>query len=308
VTPNFLAMGQVLIRQTGPTNSGQICQADTLEALALQMNRRGGIVDAVYAAGAAGNLASICVYYAYEPGDSRNCLHFQEGQGLNFVFGGTAGGAAVWDTLDVGLYAVYADDEECFQLYTPVTSQRQIPFGGTNPTTMEQNLLEFCATQSSTGAANNPGFLQLLTGTTIEYEGTFEGLKRKANAVYPIEGTQTTLQSVLHGDFESLSDIFQMVRTGTSLRFTGGAGTTQLFQRYATFNAVSVGGSIRMMREVLIAKRRKLMEGTEISREIKELALPVISPPPETAEHYAAIRMRPTSATLPAHRSSLALR
>jgi hypothetical protein len=278
VTPSFDAMGQILIKQTGPGNAGQLVQADTLAALVLQQNRRGGIVDSVYAAGAAGNFSSICAFYAYEDGDRNNCLHFHVGQGLNIQFGGTAGGAAVWDSLIVEVYAILADDQDCMQFYIPYTSQRQVTLGGTVPIELENNLLEFCVTQSSTGAANNPTNIQLLSGTTVEDEGSFEGLKRQANSEYPIEATQTTLMSTLHGRFEKPIDALEMVRSGVTLRLVAGSGTTQLFQRFLDFNEDSTALSYKKVEQIRNAKRAKLLASSSLSSGMKQLALPALSP------------------------------
>ena len=300
VTPDFTAMGQILIKQTGPNNNGQICQADTLAALALQQNRRGGIVDATYMAGGA-CYASICVYYAYEPGDKVNCLHFAAGQGLSIQFGATGGGAAVWDSLVVEVYADFADDQECMQFYVPITTQRQITLGGTNPIEMENNLLEFSATA---GSVSNPTSLQLMNGAIVENEGSWEGLKRLANSEYPIEATQTTLQSVLHEEIFKPVDVLEMVRSGVVLRFVGGSGTTQLFQRFCVFNAPATALSYRTTRSIAEAKRRKLLEGSQLPVDMKQLALPAISPIGKTSLGAAATTvLQQTSAPIERARS-----
>lgn len=287
VTPSFDAMGEILLKQTGPGNKGQLAQHNTLAALALQQNRRGGIVDASYTAGGA-CYGSYCIYYAYERGDKVNCLHFIDGQGLALQFGATGGGAAVWDSLTVELYAVLAKDQDSMQFYVPHTSQRQITLGGTVPIDMEDNLLEYSATA---GSVSNPTFLQLMTGTEVEDEGSWEGLKRQANSEYPIEATQTTLQSILIGEVFKPVDVLEMVRSGTTLRLTGGSGTTQLFQRFVDFNAEVTATSIREVAGIADAKRRKLLEGTDLDSGIKQLALPAISPIGSSALTQTAARV-----------------
>lgn len=279
VTPSFDAMGQILVRHTGPGSHGQIVQADTLAPLALQQNRRGGIVDASYAAGGA-CYGSYCIYYAYEPGDEVNALYFMKGQGLSIVFGSTAGGAAVWDSLTVEVYAVYADDQDSCQLYVPITTQRQITLGGTTPIQLEDNLLEV---SSTAGSLSNPTSIQLLSGEKIQQEGSWEGLKRKANSKYPIEATQTTLQMVLHKTFLKPVQIFECVRSGVTLRYNGGSGTTQLFQRFCKFDTQSTSSSLVNTRAVAEAKRAALLEGTLIPTELKQVVLPALSPIGQTA-------------------------
>lgn len=287
VTPSFDAMGSILLKQTGPGNNGQLAQADTLAPLALQQNRRGGIVDASYTAGGAW-YGSYCIYYAYERGDRVNVLHFMDGQGLSLQFGATGGGAAVWDSLTVSVYAVTAQDGECMQFYVPHTSQRQLTLGGTNPTEMEDNLIEYSATA---GSVSNPTYVQLMTGATVEDEGSWEGLKRQANSDYPIEATQTTLQSVLCGELFKPVDVLEMVRSGTTLRLTGGSGTSQLFQRYVTFNAPVTALSIGEVKGIAEAKRAALLEGTNLPTEMKQIALPAIAPIGATSLSQTAARV-----------------
>jgi len=274
VTPDFSAIGQILIKQTGPNNNGQLVQADTLAALMLQQNRRGGIVDTAYVEGGK-CYASLCVLYAYEAGDRGNCIHFQEGHGLSISVGSTGGGAAVWDSLTIEVYAVSADDQDTVQLYVPVTTQREITLGGTKPIQMEDNLLEFTLTPGSTTAISS---LQLLTGTKVEDEGSWEGLMRQGNSEYPIESSQRTLQSVLHGHFFKPVDVLEMVRSGTTLRIVGGTGTTQLFQRSCLLNEQNTAESLKEVKGIAQAKRAELRDGSELSSGMKQIMLPVIMP------------------------------
>lgn len=291
ITPSFDAMGALTIKQTGPSNSGQLVQVDTLAPLVLQQNRRGGIVDSSYAAGGA-CYSSICAAYFYEHGDRVNCLHFKSGQGLAISFGSTGSGAAVWDSLTIEFYVEVADDQECMQFYVPVTTQRQITLGGTNPIEMEDNLLEFTATA---GTVSNPTSLQLLSGTTVENEGSWEGLKRMGNSKYPVEATQTTLQSVLHGELFKPVDVLEMVRTGTTLRFSGGSGSTQLFQRFATFNDEAAASSIKQVSAISKAKKQALIESGMLPVGIRQLALPVLLPSPKTQAEMSAEKVLSSS-------------
>jgi len=284
VTPSFNAMGALTIKQTGPGNAGELAQADTLDLLVAQMNRRGGIFDATYAA-SSDCYCALCLYYAYEDGDDVNCLYFQDGQGLAIKLGDTASGAAVWDTLDVQIMIETADDEECWQLYVPHTSQRQITLGGGNPVDMEGNLLEF---YSTAGSSSNPTDVDMRTGTNVEIEGTWEGQRRKGNAKWPIEATQTTLLAVLHGLFTGPQDIFQMVRSGTQLRYSGGTGSTQLFQRFVTFQERSSAASVVKVQEIAATKRAKLRDGSELPDGIKAIAIGILSDPKATRASLAS--------------------
>ena len=267
VTPDFTAMGDLTISQTGPGNSGELVNATTLACLALQMNRRGGIVDAAYAAGGACE-GSIVLYYAYENGDKKNCLYFDKGMGLALRMGATGGGAAVWDTLTTEIYAVYADDETCAQLYVPHTSQTQVTLGGTNPQDVQANLCEYAMTA---GSVSNPTGLALMQGDYVEDEGSWEGLKRMANAKYPIEATQATVQSVLHDEFEQPSDIFALVRPEGKLRIAGGSGTSQLFQRYVTFNADQTALCVERVHTIADAKRAALRASRQFDEKMRAM-------------------------------------
>ena len=86
-----------------------------------------------------------------------------------------------------------------------------------------------------------------------------------------------------------------MVRTGTTLRFIGGSGTTQLFQRFATFQEEAAASSIKTVSAIAKAKKSALVESGMLPTGIKQLALPVLLPAPKTQAEMSAEKVLQSS-------------